>query len=305
MRLILCNSEQVRSKAKFLQKCLVRFGVERSLTQCQSYLAAALGFSNWSEMLRVLPERSPALASYDPIGFHQMARSKFDEVRHTNLVGIAIFTRMGFCPSVHHFDYRFEGFQPELCDLTEIATALEMVFERYLEIEQEGPEVDGLIAMSQAMIAPYLDVHPGAFELNASMIIDQMKALRIPGMCPASSYSGEATGKWFSSLEPSGVFTFENSSSYDGRAEAMAIIRQIRRHSKVVMPLRWLLDKKLAPKAGEVGFVPAVTEGSRAFITTFECSNRIFVVNNAPKEAAIIPVSEFRKQPLKSTHVDE
>jgi hypothetical protein len=293
MRFIVGNIEQARSKAKFLQKCLARFGIERSLTQCQGYLATSFSFNSWAELKGACSKTPGEAGAVDIRQFRKMVSNKFDIDCHTNIHAYAIFARMGFCQSVHHFDFRFDGFYRELISVNDAAVALELIFERYLEIDPHCPEVDGLIAMAQAIVSPYVDVHPGSFELMATTFIDQMKALRIPGI----SYLGDQlterdVDEVIAGLPDCGVITLSGEDRGDIQASAVILMRLARKKVKIAFPLTWLVGKS-SPLAGAIYYLPALTDGGRRLVDQIGPTNRILVVDNAPMDAAPISIGNL------------
>lgn len=304
MRFIVGNIEQARSKAKFLQKCLARFGVERSLTQCQGYLATSFGFSSWAQLKGACRKSTgEASAAADIRQFNKMASNKFDIDCHSTIQAYAIFARMGFCQSVHHFDYRFDGFYREFISVAEAAVALEMIFERYLEIDPRCAEVDGLIAMAQAIIAPYVDVHPGSFELTAMIFIDQMKALRIPGASyPANQLVESDIDELVVGLPDCGVISVSGGDKADLQASAVIFMRLARKKVKFAFPLRWLVDQQTARVDGAFYYLPALTDGGRRMIDGIGSTNRILVVNNAPLDAHSISITSLAADRYRSGH---
>jgi hypothetical protein len=290
MRFIVGNLEQARSKAKFLQKCLERFDVQRSLTKCQGYLASSFGFNSWAEMKATCRRSSNNNECVVDIHqFQRMTSTDFGIDAIGNLQAYAIFARMGYCQSVHHFDFKFGGFYREFVSSVEAAVALELIFERYLEIESRCAEVDGLIAMAQAIIAPYADVHPGAFELNAMIFIDQMKALRIPAIFDTSN---QISRNWHHGIghqtPPTGVFTIDGETHDAQHLNAIAFMRQTRAMVRFCLPLRWLVDRGGRQKEGVIFYLPALTDGGRSFVTDFSGTRRILVIENAPDNALLI-----------------
>lgn len=294
MRFIVGTIEQARSKAKFMQKCLDRFEVRRSLTQCQAYLATSFGFGSWAEMKTSCQKaQSDGGREVDIHQFRKMVLNDFQTGSIGNLHAYAVFARMGYCQSVHHFDFKFGGFHREFIDPAEAATALEMIFERYLEIEPRCAEVNGLIAMADAIIAPYADVHPGSFERNSLIFIDQMKSLRIPGMTfPGPTFSEDRVGETIRQLPDHGTFTLVGENRDESQASAIAFLKLARRHVKTALPLRWLVEQKARPVEGTVYYLPSLSDGSRRFVEEFGKTNRILVVDNAPSDAGLVSVSD-------------
>lgn len=289
MRFIVGNLEQARSKAKFLQKCLERFDVQRSLTQCQGYLASSFGFDSWAEMKAICNRSSNDTArAVDIHQFQRMTTTDFGSDAIGHLHAYAIFARMGYCQSVHHFDYKFGGFYREFISPTEAAVALELIFERYLEIDSRCAEVDGLIAMAQAIIAPYDDVHPGAFELNSMIFIDQMKALRIPGVGDKSQSLRNEYLRLNQRTPLSGVFTIDGETREERHINAIALMKQARPLVRFCLPLRWLVDRGGQQKDDVIFYLPALTEGGKSLVTTFSGTHRILVIENAPDYASLI-----------------
>lgn len=287
MRFIVGNLEQACSKAKFLQKCLERFDVQRSLTQCQGHLASSFGFSSWAEMKAICNRSSNnSECVVDIHQFQRMTSTDFGIDTIGNIQAYAIFARMGYCQSVHHFDFKFTGFFREFISPTEAAVALELIFERYLEIDPRCPEVDGLIAMAQAIIAPYVDLHPGSFELNAMIFIDQMKAARIPGIF-GDADQPFANGDYgiVYQTPPVGVFTIDGETCDSRHLKAIAYMRRARAKAKFCLPLRWLVDRGGRQREDVVFYLPALTDEGRSFVTNFSSTHRVLVVENAPDNA--------------------
>jgi hypothetical protein len=290
MRYIIGDIEQARSKAKFLKKCLKRFDIERSLTQCQGYLASVFGFSSWAEMKSVCSRDHVVPTIPTSIQqFQRMVSSNFDIEQVGNIHAYSIFARMGFCRSVYHFDYRFQGFYREFVSTKDAAVALELIFERYLEIENRCDEADGLIAMAQAIVAPYNDIHPGAFEMNAMKFIDQMKALRIPSDDVECVHSLWRRGHNINHNSPQvGVFVFEGETRDVQHLHAITFMKQSQKAMRFTLPLRWLVDRGGKQKERVDFYLPALTEGGRALIEEFSVAHRIFVVENAPSDAFLV-----------------
>jgi hypothetical protein len=287
MRFIVGNLEQSRSKAKFLQKCLERFDVQRSLTQCQGYLASSFGFNSWAEMKAICVKSSKDGGRVVDIHqFQRMTSSDFDIKSIGNLHAYSIFARMGYCQSVHHFDFKFSGFYKEFIRPSEAAVALEMIFERYLEIKPRSPEADALISMAETIIAPYADVNPAAFALNGMVFIDQMKTLRIPGIFDdANQHARNLDQDLGYQVPPAGVYAFEGETRDEQHLNAIAFMRQSKATTRYCLPLRWLVDRGGRHSEGVVFYLPALTDGGRALITEFSYSHRILVVENAPDNA--------------------